>query len=122
VLTEGFGSMRMSNGVAQLLDAMEGRQATVDALVETGPPEVLIAVPLQPSERPPSPNLNASLQVGREVRVAWGSRAGMVGHVMNLPKVPVLLDNGLKVVCAQVQLITGEVIEVPLANIEVSGS
>ena len=122
LLTEGFGSRRMSNVVAQFLETMEGRQATVDALVATGPPEVLIAVPLQPAERPLAPNLNATLQVGREVRLERGPFAGMVGHVIRLPKEPVSLDNGLKVPCAQVQLITGEKTYVPVANIEVFGS
>lgn len=122
LLTEGFGSQRMSNAVAQFLESMEGRQATVDALDETEPPEVLIAVPMQPSERPPVPNVNTMLTVGKDVRIARGQYAGMVGRVSSLPKVPVLLDNGLKVLCAEVHLLTGEVTEVPLANIEVSGS
>lgn len=122
LLTEGFGAQRMSNIVAQFLETVEGRQATVDALAQTAPPEVLIAVPIQPSERPPAPNLNATLQVGREVRLERGPFAGMVGQVIRLPKEPVSLDNGLKVPCAQVELITGEKTYVPVANIEVSGS
>ena len=63
LLTEGFGSQRMSNIIAQFLDAMEGRQATVDAVLpaplETRRPEVIINVPIEPGERPPAPNLNA---------------------------------------------------------------
>jgi hypothetical protein len=124
LLTEGFGSQRMSSLMAQFLEMMDGRQATVDAVLptalETRRPEVMINVPLDPGERPPPPNLNASLRVGREVRLA---RSGVtVGTVIGLPKEPVLLDNGLRVPCAQVELVTGEKIHIPLANIEVSGS
>lgn len=124
MLVEGFGAQRMSVGVAQFLDSMEGRQATLDAVLpaslETRRPEVIINVPLEPGERPPAPNLNTALRVGKEVRVV---RSGStVGSIIGLPKEPVLLDNGLRVPCAQVEMVTGEKIFVPLANIEVSGS
>jgi hypothetical protein len=124
MLVEGFGTQRMSAVVSQFLDAMEGRQATLDAVLpaslETRRPEVIINVPLEPGERPPAPNLNTSLRVGREVRVV---RSGStVGSIIGLPKEPVLLDNGLRVPCAQVEMVTGEKLYVPLANIEVSGS
>lgn len=124
LLTEGFGAQRMSSVTAQFLDMLEGRQATVDAVLpgsmETRRPEALINVPLEPGERPPPPSLNSPLRVGREVRL---SRYGAtIGLVIGLPKEPVSLDNGLRVPCAQVELVTGEKIFVPLANIEVSGS
>lgn len=126
LLTEGFGSQRMSNTNAQFLEELQGRQATVDAvlptLLESRRPEVVITVPLQPGERPLAPNLNAVMQVGSAVRLAGGEAAGMVGHVLSLPKDPILLENGLYVPCALVELVTGEKVHIPLANIEVSGS
>jgi hypothetical protein len=125
LLTEGFGSQRMSNAIAQFAEAVDGRQATVDAvlpsMLETRTPEVLISVPLNPGERPPLPNQLTPLRIDREVRLIGGASAGMVGHVIDLPKEPVLLDNGLRVPCAEVELVTGERMSVPLANIEVSG-
>jgi len=125
LITESFGSSKMSNVIAQFLDNMEGRQATVDAWLpeplETRRPEMIIAVPIEPGERPSPPNLSASLKNGREVRLTRGTFSGMVGHVTGLPKELVSLDNGLRVPCAQVELVTGEKINVPLANIEVSG-
>jgi hypothetical protein len=125
LLTEGFGSQRMSNAIAQFAEAVDGRQATVDAVLpsalETREPEVLISVPLNPGERPPLPNQMTPLKLDREVRIVGGASAGMVGHIIGLPKEPVLLDNGLRVPCAEVELVTGERLDVPLANIEVSG-
>ncbi len=126
LLTEGFGSQRMSHTAAEFFEAMEGRQAMVDAVLpaplETRRPEVIVNVQIQPGERPPAPNLSVYLQEGREVRLARGSSAGMIGYVVGLPKEPVLLENGLRVPCALVELVTGEKVHVPLANIEVSGS
>lgn len=126
LLTEGFGEQRMSNAVVQFLEEMEGRQAMLDAvlptMLETRRPEAIINVPMNPGERPSPPNQSAVLQVGREVRLTSGESAGMVGHVIGLPKEPILLENGLRVACAQVELVTGEKVHVPLANIEVSGA
>lgn len=126
VLTEGFGEQRMSNVIAQFLDDMDGRQAMVDAVLpvplETRRPEVIITVPLEPGERPPPPNLSMSVRLGIDVRLTRGELAGMIGRVIGLPKDPVLLDNGLRTACAQVEMVTGERAFVPLANIEVSGS
>ena len=125
LLTESFGSAKMSNVIAQFLDMMEGRQATVDAWLpaplETRRPEMIINVQIQPGERPAAPNLSASLRNGREVRLTRGAFSGMTGNVIGLPKELVSLDNGLRVACALVELVTGEKINVPLANIEVSG-
>lgn len=126
LITEGFGSQRMSTGVFQFLDEVEGRQALLDAItpdpLTARRPELIINVPLQPGERPPEPNFDARLDIGMPVRLTRGAQAGVGGVVVSLPRSPVLLDNGLRVDCAQVELITGERVMIPLANIEVVGS
>jgi hypothetical protein len=126
MLTEGFGSQRLSNTISTFLDEMEGRQGTLDAVLpaayESRRPEVILNVPIDPGDRPNSPSVNAAAQIGREVRLTRGDSAGMMGRVIGLPKDPVVLDNGLRVPCVQVELVTGEKVTVPLANIEVSGT
>ncbi len=125
LITDGFGSQRMNLPTYQFLEEMDGRQATLDALMpaplEARRPELLINVPLTPHERPPAPLLNLSLQVGMTVRVIRGDGSVTFGEVISLPKAPVMLDNGLRVFCAQVALVTGEKLFSPLANIEVPG-
>lgn len=125
LLTGGFGSHRMNTVTYQFFDEMEGRQATLDAIMpaplELRRPEVIINVPLQPQERPSAPLTNISLQQGMQVRVIYGDGSVAFGEVISLPKTPVLLDNGLRVHCVQVALVTGERPMVPLANIEVPG-
>jgi hypothetical protein len=44
-----------------------------------------------------------------------------VGQIANLPKSPVLLDNGLRAMCAQVALLGGDSVLVPLENLEIFG-
>lgn len=126
LLTEGFGSMRMNSTNFRFLDELDGLQATIDAVLpsplEVRRPELIAKVQL-PSVgyRPPYPNIDRPLAVGMTVRLARGDLAGLMGEVIDLPNTPVMLDNGLRVRCAQVQLNTGEKLVVPLENIEVSG-
>jgi hypothetical protein len=125
LLTEGFGDIRMSTFMFGLLEAFNGRQTTLDAVLpnrwEPGRPEVFINLPPKAGERPPEPNIAQVIQPGMNVRLTRAPHAGMIGQVSNLPKTPQLLENGLRVACAQVDLITGEKITVPLANLEVFG-
>jgi hypothetical protein len=127
MLTEGFGSARMNPVVAQFLSEMDGRQATLDALhlreaMESARrPEVIITVPISTGERPSAPLTNVGLQAGMNVRVSRGDGSTASGTVLNLPKSPIMLDNGLRVPCAMIEFVTGERIAVPLANIDISG-
>lgn len=124
MLTEGFGDIRMSNAILNMLNSFAGRQATLDAFLpnrwEARRPEVIINAP-RGSARPVRPNPDLTLQVGTQVRLTRPPNAGQVGKVINLPKPPYLLDNGLRARCAQVELVTGERVMVPLVNLEVFG-
>jgi len=123
LLTEGIGSMRMSLLVAQFLEGMEGRQATLDALWEEGGstrPELIVNVPLT-DIRPSPPLLNLSLQLGMMVRVARADGVSIFGKVISVPRNPVMLENGLKLQCAQIETVSGERIFAPLSNIEIPG-
>jgi len=53
------------------------------------------------------------------VRMLREPNMGQTGRILDLPKSPILLDNGLRVLCAQVELVAGEQLYVPLANLEV---
>jgi hypothetical protein len=124
VLTEGFGDIRMSPSMFNLLEGFVGRQTTLDAALpnrwDPRRPEVFINLPPKSGERPPEPNLNITLQVGMTVRLTREPHTGVVGQITNLPKTPQLLENGLRVPCAQVDLVSEKVL-VPLANLEVFG-
>jgi hypothetical protein len=55
------------------------------------------------------------------VRATCPPHAGLTGKIVDLPKTPTLLDNGLRVPCAQVEFVAGETAFVPLANLEYYG-
>jgi hypothetical protein len=125
ILTEGFGDIRMSPSMFSLLENFVGRQTTLDAVLpnrwDGRRPEIFVNLPPKAGERPPQPNLNTVLQAGMTVRLTRDPHAGVVGQITHLPKTPQLLENGLRVLCAQVDLVTGEKMLVPLANLEVFG-
>jgi hypothetical protein len=125
LLTLGFGHGRMSQVEFNFLESLAGKQATLDA---TQParftarrPEVIVNIAARAGQRPPAPSEDWTLERGMNVRLTRGEHAGMSGQITDLPKMPHLLDNGLRLPCAQVQLITGESTFVPLANLEVFG-
>jgi hypothetical protein len=124
MLTEGFGDMRMSPAVVHLLGQFNGAQGMLDA-----------AQPRRFAERRSELVINrpttgslidateaAPLAEGMRVRVTRNPYAGVLGTVMELPTNPILLDNGLRVKCAIVELMAGEEVAVPLANLEVAGT
>ncbi|RMF80038.1 MAG: hypothetical protein D6737_09505 [Chloroflexi bacterium] len=124
MLTEGFGDMRMNIAVYNLLRDNDGEQATLDAVLpdrmETDRPELIINRSYT-HDRPPRPQLHRGLEPEMEVRLTRHPYAGQLGHVVDLPKTPCMLDNGLRVPCARVELISGETVLVPFANLEVFG-
>lgn len=125
MLTEGFGSMGLSRSAQALLAEFDGAQVTLDAdqgqRWENRRPELIANLTQRGSQNPPRPNIMLTLRTGQMVRITRQPHIGETGKVVNLPKSPVLLDNGLRVPCAQVELTAGETLYVPLANLEVLG-
>lgn len=125
VLIEGFGDMRMSAAVYNLLESFAGHQVTVDAYQptrwESRSPEIIINLPANAEERPARPSGLLALRTGMNVRVTREPHQGATGRVVKIPKNPTRLPNGLRIPCAQVELVIGETVFVPLANLEVLG-
>lgn len=125
LLTEGFGALRMSSTITSFLQSLLDKQATLDAYqAETGyarRPELVVNLTARGGLRVQTPMLDIPLQTGMNVRLTRGPYAGSVGQVVHLPKTPYLLENGLRVPCAQVQISTSESAFVPVANLEIFG-
>lgn len=125
MLTEGFGDTRMNLTLVSLLEGFNERQSTIDATTpgrwgDDRRPEVFINLPAR-GEEPPPPRIYQQWRTGQDVRLTRAPYAGSIGEITSLPKTPQLLENGLRVDCARVLLVTGESILVPLANLEVLG-
>ncbi|MDX2076650.1 MAG: hypothetical protein SFZ02_09490 [bacterium] len=124
-LTEGFGNLRMTNSVYQLLNQFEGIPITLDAFHanrwSNRRPEVIINVKMREGQNPARPNVMLGFRVGMTVRVTRAPYEGQTGQIVELPVNPVLLDNGLRILCARVELTIGETLFIPRANLEVLG-
>jgi hypothetical protein len=121
MITEGFGSMPMSQNVFSLLHSNMGREAILTADTQTRwgaeRPEVLI--PLRTEDAPLPEQLTLEpLRVGQQVRVARAPYLGALGTVTDLPVVPQTVESGAKLPVAAVTLEDEETIVVPLANLE----
>lgn len=123
LLTEGFGQYRMNNPVYSLLQELEGFQATVDAYLprrwSARQPEVVINRP--PSKDYDQQQLERALRVGMTVRIIREPYMGQTGQIIDLPNQPTLLDNGLRVKCACVELLPDDRVAIPLASLELAG-
>jgi hypothetical protein len=123
MLTEGFGSERMSRIAFNVLDSYTGRQASLNARLpdrwQPDRPEVII--PALAEEKAAAPARNEPLREGSEVRIIRPPHAGIVGKVRALPEATRLLENGLRSSVAEVTLPSGRTVTVPLVNLELFG-
>ncbi|MBN1680081.1 MAG: hypothetical protein JW966_07300 [Anaerolineae bacterium] len=124
LLTEGFGQRRPTSLIYNLLQTNIGRTAAFDAVTpdpwSTEQPEIVIPLP-SGSVTPPTPALDQPLQVGTQVRIVRRPWEGFIGEVVELPPKPQVIENGLQVRCARVQLSNSRVEVIPLANLELLG-
>lgn len=121
MLTVGFGNAEMNQYMMDILEQFVGQKGMLDAALpqrfDDRRPELMVHKIVTediPKQEP------ISLQVGMEVRVTREPYFGRRGQVVKIPKIPVLLDNGLRVMVAQV-VIGLETVDVPLANLELAG-
>lgn len=123
MLTEGFGNMTMSHSLLTMFSEVEGQQITLDAFEpragDTRRPEVIVSVQPKAGDTPSRMNIMLTLKTGALVRITRAPYAGQNAHIVDLPKSPIVLDNGLRTACARVELPGGEQVIVPLANLEV---
>jgi hypothetical protein len=124
MLLSGFGQLRMTAAALQLLEEIEGTPVVLDAATprrfQVRRPEIVVTRPATPDN--PLQELElVNLEVGMKVRISREPHFGTVGRVTDLPNQPLLLDNGLRVPCARIEIMAGEIVDIPLANIELAG-
>lgn len=124
LLLEGFGALTMRQEAFALLQANEGREAILSA-ENPAPrwyadlPEVLIPLDAVPDAAPTAPTPRP-LQIGVRVRALRAPYQGAVGTVTRLPVSPHILESGIRLPVAEVELDEGKVVSIPLANLEFS--
>src|SRR5690606_37406522 len=124
VLTEGMDLRVTPDAIFNLLQHPDGREAVLIATEmerrQRNRPAAIIP-PLAPSELPTTPRVGDPVRVGARVRLLRAPYAGLVGVVSALPLRPGVVESGLKVHGALVDLGGGRVVFAPLANLELLG-
>ena len=122
VVTEGFGTLPMSEPIFGLLHANMGREAMMNAETSTRwgarRPEVLI--PLRADDSTPEDTHQPrALRVGDLVRVLRAPYPGALGTVVHLPDFPQLLESGSRVPAVLVELDgVDQPVAIPVVNVE----
>jgi hypothetical protein len=121
MITEGFGTLPISQPVFSLLHANIGREAMLSADTATRRdikrPELII--PLRAEENLPREEAGPlALQSGMQVRVLRAPHLGAMGTVIDLLPMPQTVESGARLPVAEVDLGNGKPVRVPLANLE----
>ena len=123
IVTEGFGSMPMNSAAYKLLSTNAKREATINAEAHNrysgSRPEIII--PLPTSSDLPAPNEVETLAPGLQVRMRRPPAMGMIGSIVNVKSGQTTFPSGLRAPAAEVKLENGEMVIVPLVNLEVVG-
>lgn len=123
LLTEGFGNQSMSSIVSSLLQEYDGHQVTLDAVTPSTatPRRPEIVINRASSTPAPAPNYEQTLRPGMEVRITSAPYNGEYARVVEVLDEVAPFANGLRLPAARVELFEGDVVEIPLSNLELAG-
>ena len=123
LLIEGFGKLPMNPDAFKILTSSAMREAAVNAeswdRIGNSRPEVVITLP--DGSLPEVPTEAASFSIGQTVRVVSPPYKCMVGTLTSLQQDLSVLPSGLRAQLAEVGLMNGDTIMVPMANLEIIG-
>ncbi|NJD58775.1 MAG: hypothetical protein C3F13_18665 [Anaerolineales bacterium] len=121
VLLEGFGKLAMNPDAFNILVSGSRREAALIAepwdRIRNTRPEVVISLP--EGVRPEIPAESKPFASGQTVRVISPPYKSMVGTLTNLQAGLSVLPSGLRAETAGVRLANGDIVQIPLANLEV---
>jgi hypothetical protein len=121
VVLEGFGRLPMNQDAFNILVSGSRREAALIAdpwnRITNTRPEVIIALP--EGVRSEIPIESIPFTVGQTVRVVSPPYKSMVGTLINLQPSFSVLPSGLRAETAGVRFANGDIVQVPMANLEV---
>jgi hypothetical protein len=123
IMTEGFGRIAMARATYELLASRAGRRASANGTTQIRAgvmrPEIIIPSP-GGEPTPAAPNRRSDgMAVGSSVRIIRQPGFGRLGTVRRLPAGVQAVQSEARVRVVEVELVGGEVLTVPRANIEV---
>ena len=128
IVTEGFGEIAMAKRTFELLASQEGREALVNGATQIRAgvirPEVVVpkdgALTLEDLEEPKESGFAAGeLNIGTPIRLIRAPYFGALGRVVALPPEPQEIETETKTRVLEAELVTGERVIVPRANVEI---
>ena len=121
IITEGFGTMRMSQSTFDLLKSFEGYQASVNGTtqIRAGVLRPEIIIPHQEVAEEGSEELSSGMVPGTPVRIIRLPYFGAIGLVTFLPVELQQVESESYVRVLDVELDDGTVVTVPRANVEI---
>ena len=121
ILIEGFGKLAMNHNAFNILVSGARREAAIVAETwnrsKNTRPEVVIVLP--EGVRPELLKESLPLAVGQVVRVVSPPYKSLTGTVTNLQPGQSVLPGGLRAQTAGVRLMNGDIVQVPLSNLEI---
>ncbi len=128
VVTEGFGQIAIAKRTFELLASQEGREASVNGAtqIRAGVIRPEIVVPKEGTltmeeltEMEREPLLAGELSVGTPIRLIRAPYFGALGRVTALPPEPQEIETETKTRVLEAELLSGEKVVVPRANVEI---
>ena len=121
IVTEGFGSIRMSDRAFGLLKELDGREASINGATQIRAgvirPEVIVPRPEVPvAQEATSAGL---LDLGTPIRIIREPHFGQLATVAALPSELQVVPSGAEVRVLEAKLESGEQVTVPRANVEI---
>jgi hypothetical protein len=118
LLTEGFGAYPINPLIFALLEKLEGREVSLTTTPGPGGahsrPELFAPLAGDAMHQPPS----SPLRVGNRVRVLTGPYLGRLGRVHDSAPARAPLPSGVITTTWEIELEDGELIRLPLTNLE----
>ena len=121
IITEGFGTMDMSQRTFDLLKEFEGYSASVNGAtqIRAGVLRPEIIIPHDLVEEDTGEELSQGMVPGTPIRIIRQPYFGAIGKVHGLPVELQRLESESKVRVVNIELDDGEVVTVPRANVEI---
>jgi len=120
LLIDGFGRRFINSEVAQIIRAQDGQSGEINAepgdLISGSRPELV--VPSAPHAQGAKPVTLDVFAPGKKVRLVGSTEAGRLGTLVDLVG-ETRLSNGLWAESAHIRLENGDLVNYPLANLEI---
>jgi hypothetical protein len=122
IVTEGFGAMRMADKTFELLQTLDGLEASLTGATQIRAgvmrPEIIVSG-YKPPKHKEAEAAKEGLVVGTPVRLIREPYFGRLGTVAELPPELVVIQTEAHVRILRAKLTSGEVVTVPRANVEI---